>query len=222
MSHVCSSRPKAGEEAKGEGECRNWILSVWAYQSTGRRLSLTDTSMKRLLIFSVLALSASLSQSLAQAPTKPEKDVPKAKETSDSRIPSATALGDIFFKSQNSFIFSMGVQGSATDNLYFSPAGSFVGVPAVSDSNGYIPFAGLSGRIAYQRQLQRSTFGLDYGVTGMFFNGSDSGDYLKPIWGNRLKLPTKPANHVLNRRPDFGEPCSRKDLSSRPGVGPSI
>jgi hypothetical protein len=152
--------------------------------------------MKRVLMLGFLAVCASFTHSLAQAPANQTKDVPKEKdvpegrEPSESRIPSATALGDIFFKSRNSFIFSLGVQESATDNLYFSPAGSLVDVPSVSGR--YIPFTTLSGRMAYQRQLQRTTFGLDYGVSGILFRSKDSGDFLSQDGGIDLSYRLSP------------------------------
>jgi len=132
----------------------------------------------QLLIIGMLGTLLFFETTFAQSekPGPAPGNAPAAK-VDDRRLPSATALGDIFFRSQNSLIFSVGVQESATDNLYFSPGGSLGGLPA-SDRNGYIPFTTLTGRMAYQRQLQRTTFGLDYGVSGILFKSRDSDDFV--------------------------------------------
>lgn len=137
-----------------------------------------------LLVDSVLAQSDKPSQSLGNTKVSNGKE--------DTRkLPSATALGDIFFRSANSLIFSLGVQESATDNLYFSPAGSFAG-PTDEQRGGYIPFTTISGRVAYQRQLQRTTFGLDYGVSGNLFRERDSGDFVSQDGGIQLSYQVTP------------------------------
>jgi hypothetical protein len=102
-------------------------------------------------------------------------------------LPSATALGDIFFQSANSLIFSLGVQESVTDNLYFSYL-----TGTADEQSGYIPFTTVSGRVAYQRQLQRTTFGLDYGVSGQLFRERDSSDFLSQDGGIDLSYQLTP------------------------------
>jgi len=128
-------------------------------------------------------------EALGQTEKSSGKPGDKPSITDDRRLPSATALGDIFFRSANSFVFSLGVQQSATDNLYFSPAGSVAGSDA---QNGYIPFTSLSGRVAYQRQLQRTTFGLEYGASGLLFRTRDSGDFLSQDGGFQLSYRVTP------------------------------
>lgn len=144
-----------------------------------------------LLIGFLGTLLCSLDSSFAQSdkPSQGSGNTTPSKE-GDRKLPSATALGDIFFKSANSLIFSMGVQESATDNLYLSPAGSLTGTDG--EQSGYIPFTTLSGRIAYQRQLQRTTFGLDYGVSGQLFRTRDSGDFVSHDGGIHLSYRLTP------------------------------
>jgi opacity protein-like surface antigen len=148
---------------------------------------------------------------LGQTPSATPQ-VPKGSEKNDTtdspRIPSATALGDIFFKSRNSVIFSVGAQGSATDNLYFSPAGAAIG-PLTGAAKGYIPFTTLTGRLAYQRQLQTTDFGLDYGVSGMLFREHDSGDFVSQDGGIHV-------SHRITPRASFS---IGDRLSVSPGPG---
>ena len=97
----------------------------------------------------------------------------------EDRTPSATALGSIFFRSRNSFIFSLGAGESTTDNLYFTPLSYIQYANPGSTYQGYIPFTTLSGRAAYQRQTARTTFAFDYGATGMIFNqAKTNGNFL--------------------------------------------
>ena len=70
------------------------------------------------------------------------------------KIHSATALGDIFFKSRNSLIFALGAHATAQDNVLFTDA----------DQKTFDTTAALFGRIAYQRQYQKTSFGLDYSL----------------------------------------------------------
>jgi len=134
---------------------------------------------------------SSLDRSLAQSdkPSQGSGDTKPSKE-GDRKLPSATALGDIFFQSTNSLIFSLGVQESVTDNLHFSPAGPIRGTGG--EQRGHIPFTTLSGRMAYQRQLQRTTFGLDYGASGLLFRTRDSGDFVTQDGGIHLSYRLTP------------------------------
>jgi hypothetical protein len=139
------------------------------------------------LLATFVCLDATLAQSDKPSPASGEA---KASKGDDRKLPSATALGDVFFQSSNSLIFSFGVQQSATDNLYFSPAGSMGG--ADGSQNGHVPFTTLSGRVAYQRQLQRTTFGLDYGASGLLFRTRDSGDFISQDGGIHLDYRITP------------------------------
>ncbi len=140
-----------------------------------------------LLILSSLSVQFGLSPVWAQ--TAPSQTKGSGAKPGVSRIPSATALGDIFFKSRDSLIFSLGVQESATNNLYFSPL-AVLGVPYESDR--YIPFTTLSARIAYQRQLQRASIALDYGLGGLLLREADSGDFLTQDGGIDLSYQITP------------------------------
>ncbi|MCI0621742.1 MAG: hypothetical protein L0387_08740 [Acidobacteria bacterium] len=153
---------------------------------------MTQNRLQILVLMSLLSTLLLSESTFAQAekPSSAPGNTATAK-VDDRRLPSATALGDIFFRSRNSLIFSLGVQESATDNLYFSPAASLTGVPD-SGRSGYIPFTTLSGRMAYQRQLQRTTFGLDYGVSGILFRSRDSGDFVSHDGGIDLSYRVTP------------------------------
>lgn len=153
---------------------------------------MTANRVQTLLLMGLLGTLLDFECTFAQSdkPSPASGNAPEAK-VDDRRLPSATALGDIFFRSSNSLIFSVGVQESATDNLYFSPAGSLVGFPE-SGTSGYIPFTTLSGRMAYQRQLQRTTFGLDYGASGILFRSRDSGDFVSHDGGIDLSYRMTP------------------------------
>ena len=79
------------------------------------------------------------------------------------KIHSATALGDIFFKSRNSLIFALGADAMAQDNVLFTDA----------DQKTFDTTAALFGRIAYQRQYQKTSFGLDYSLGSRIYNRND-------------------------------------------------
>ena len=97
-----------------------------------------------------------------QSSTSPKEDAEGQQPTTnppvdEQRIPSANALGSIFFESRNSLIFSLGAAQSLTNNLYFS------GLSYGQFGNGsgytgkYFPITSLTGRVAYQRELQKTT-----------------------------------------------------------------
>jgi hypothetical protein len=73
-------------------------------------------------------------------------------------------LGDIFFKSRNSLIFSFGADEMILDNVLFDER----------DRKRFDTSTSLYSRVAYQRQYQRTSFGLDYALGGRFYNRSDS------------------------------------------------
>ena len=105
------------------------------------------------------------SQPAAQNTTGAQGQLPSTSTTADEpRIPSANALGSIFFESRNSLIFSLGAAQSLTNNLYFS------GLSYGQFGNGsgytgkYFPITSLTGRVAYQRESQKTSLGIDYGV----------------------------------------------------------
>jgi hypothetical protein len=67
-------------------------------------------------------------------------------------INSGSQLGDIFFRSRNSFIFSLNADESYQDNAYYLGNGNQV--PDYTTR--------LTGRIAYRREQGRTTTGLDF------------------------------------------------------------
>ena len=147
------------------------------------------------------------SQPAAQNTTGVQGQLPSTSTTADElRIPSANALGSIFFESRNSLIFSLGAAESFTNNLYYS------GLSYVQYGNGsgytgnYFPITSLTGRVAYQRETQKTTLQIDYGVGyGIITQGNtnnflsqDGGIYITHrvtprfnfnIWEFGLRLP---------------------------------
>jgi hypothetical protein len=82
----------------------------------------------------------------------------------DPRTPSATALGDIFFTSRDSLILSFGAYETVHDNVLLE-----------DDSNKkFDTSSNLHSRVAYQRQYERTTFGLDYMLGARIYNRSDA------------------------------------------------
>src|SRR5262245_10731898 len=79
---------------------------------------------KRLLVlvsfFATLLGAGSARAQEAKAAGNKESAVQETKASSDTRVTSATALGDIFFKSHDSFVFSVSAEEAAYDNLLFS------------------------------------------------------------------------------------------------------
>lgn len=107
----------------------------------------------------------SQSQPQAQNTTGMQGQQPSTSTTADEpRIPSANALGSIFFESRNSLIFSLGAAETLTNNLYYS------GLSYLQYGNGsgytgnYFPITSLTGRVAYQRESQKTTLQIDYGL----------------------------------------------------------
>jgi hypothetical protein len=84
--------------------------------------------------------------------------------SSDTRVTSATALGDIFFKSRDSFVFSVTAEEAVYDNLFFSEEAN----------KRFDAVSNISPRIAYQREYQRSTIALDYTLGSRIYHQYDS------------------------------------------------
>ncbi len=135
---------------------------------------MTETT-KKFVLYTVLALAtmgfvfemsvSAQSQPAAQNTAGVQGQLPSTSTAADEfRTPSANALGSIFFESRNSLIFSLGAAESFTNNLYYS------GLSYVQYGNGsgytgdYFPITSLTGRVAYQRETQKTTLGIDYGV----------------------------------------------------------
>ncbi|MEW5977954.1 MAG: hypothetical protein AB1898_19345 [Acidobacteriota bacterium] len=140
---------------------------------------------KRVLVAVALLGYLGLSQAFAQ----PDSQEPHSSTSDNTQLPSAKALGDVFFKSRDSFIFSVGIQQSATNNLYFSPV-SFVSQG--TDDNRYLPFTTLTSRVAFQRQLPRASVGLDYQAAGILFRDRDSSSFLTQHGGIDLAYRASP------------------------------
>jgi hypothetical protein len=85
---------------------------------------------------------------------------PGDSRSDDRKVHSATALGDIFFKSQNSLIFSFSADEMVQDNVFFTD----------TDSRTFDTSTNLSGRIAFQRQYQKTSINLDYGLGSRIYN----------------------------------------------------
>jgi hypothetical protein len=79
-------------------------------------------------------------------------------------ITSGSQLGDIFFQSRNSFIFSLNAAESYQDNAFYS--GSQSQVPDYTTR--------ATGRIAYHREQGRTTTGLDFTFGRLFYRRADS------------------------------------------------
>jgi hypothetical protein len=106
------------------------------------------------LLLAILVMGCRM-RMYGQTPGDSDGDSPK--------IQSATALGDIFFKSRNSLIFALGADATAQDNVLFTDA----------DQKTFDTTAALFGRIAYQRQYQKTSFGLDYSLGSRIYNRND-------------------------------------------------
>lgn len=139
------------------------------------RPTLMTEPVKKFVLFVVLALTTIVfvfelpvyaqSQPLAQNIPNAQGQQPSTSTmVNEIRIPSANALGSIFFESRNSLIFSVGAAETFTDNLYYS------GLSYLQYSNGstytgnYFPITSLTGRVAYQREWQKTTLQIDYGL----------------------------------------------------------
>lgn len=89
-------------------------------------------------------------------------EVPQEKKSeeanTEAKVSSATALGDIFFKSRNSLIFGFNAVETNQDNVLFG------------DGNHFDTSTMLASRVAYQRQYQKTTLALDYTLGGRIYN----------------------------------------------------
>jgi len=83
---------------------------------------------------------------------------------SDTKPPSATALGDIFFKSRNSLLVSFGADEIVQDNALYDSEGS----------ERFDTSTHMYSRVAYQRQYPRTSFELDYTLGGRIYNRSST------------------------------------------------
>jgi hypothetical protein len=133
----------------------------------------------------------------------------------EPRTPSATALGDIFFKSRNSFIFSVGADATVQDNVFV----------AEDDNKAFDTLSNVFSRIAYQRQYQRTSFALDYTVGGRFYNRYDSSNQVTHDGGFHIQRTITPRlTFTLGDRfsisPDAGR-LFRRDLVL-PQLSPDI
>jgi hypothetical protein len=81
-------------------------------------------------------------------------------------ITSGSQLGDIFFRSRNSLIFSLNADETYQDNAYYTGLGD-----QIADYS-----TRLTGRMAYQREQGRTTTGLDFSFGRLIYNRSDRFD----------------------------------------------
>jgi hypothetical protein len=93
-------------------------------------------------------------QTQSEAPEERKSEEPNA----EAKVTSATALGDIYFKSRNSLIFGLSAAETNETNALFA------------DSNHFDLSTVLASRFAYQRQYQRTTISLDYTLGGRLYN----------------------------------------------------
>jgi hypothetical protein len=114
--------------------------------------------MRLLLICCTMLISSGVwVHGQTQSEVSEEKKSSEEVDT-EAKVNSATALGDIFFKSRNSLIFGFNAAETNQDNALFG------------DGNHFDSTTNLASRVAYQRQYQRTTLALDYTLGGRIYN----------------------------------------------------
>src|SRR5262245_5686313 len=135
-----------------------------------------------MLLFAVLLAAGSARAQEAKAAGKKDSAAQETIASADTRVTSATALGDIFFKSRDSFVFSVGIDESAQDNLFFSGEAA----------KHFDTVSNISSRIAYQRQYQRSTIACDYALGSRIYHQYESNNQLTHDGGVDLQYRLTP------------------------------
>ncbi len=116
------------------------------------------TKQLRLLLICSVMSAFSVAQTQGQAGSEAPEEKKSEQVDTETKASSATALGDIFFKSRNSLIFGFNAAETNQDNALFG------------DSNHFDTSTILASRVAYQRQYERTTLALDYTLGGRIYN----------------------------------------------------
>jgi len=138
--------------------------------------------LSALILFFVTLLGSGTAH--AQTTTAVESKEATVQQTSvaDARVRSATALGDIFFKSRNSFVFSTGTEQLASHgNLFFEEA-----------TKRFERVTDIYSRMAYQRQYPRSSLAFDYTLGSRIYSESDSYNQLSHVGALDLQYRLSP------------------------------
>ena len=93
-----------------------------------------------------------------QTPSEVPEEKKSEEVDAEAKVNSATALGDIFFKSRNSLIFGFNATETNQSNALFGNGSQF---DTMTD---------LASRVAYQRQYERTTLAVDYTLGGLIYN----------------------------------------------------
>jgi hypothetical protein len=113
--------------------------------------------LRRLLICCTIPMFSAI-QIHGQTDSKVPEEKKSEESSAEAKTSSATALGDIFFKSRNSLIFGFNAAETNQENALFG------------DGNHFDTTTVLASRVAYQRQYQRTTLAVDYTLGGLIYN----------------------------------------------------
>ncbi len=117
-------------------------------------------------VVSFFSLNFLSGQTQSSSSSTPASDGNNQTPVISTTLSSPSQLGDIFFKSRNSFIFSLNASESYQDNAYYASSADKVADYATQ----------LSGRMAYQYNKGRTKSGLDFTFGRILYNRNDHYD----------------------------------------------